>query len=290
VKAATHDGSTNLGELLLGMSWVVANRHRYGLDIRVLNLSFGSPLDVSYIADPLAYAAEQAWKAGIVVVAAAGNNNDVLGLNTPAADPFVIAVGATAMGKTPAIADDSVASWSRVGDWKRSPDLVAPGTSIVSLRDPGSFIDQNNPSGLVGTDYFKGSGTSQATAVISGAAALLLEDNPNLTPDQVKALLERSANPVPGASNRSEGSGQVDLADAAQLPVPGAVQNFPAASISAILGADHGRGVRVDPGGTGNNLAANRWSANRWSSNRWSSNRWSSNRWSGGSWGDDSTD
>jgi serine protease AprX len=245
---------------------------------------------VSYIADPLAYAAEQAWKAGIVVVAAAGNNNDVLGLNTPAADPFVIAVGATAMGKTPAIADDSVASWSRVGDWKRSPDLVAPGTSIVSLRDPGSFIDQNNPSGLVGTDYFKGSGTSQATAVISGAAALLLEDNPNLTPDQVKALLERSANPVPGASNRSEGSGQVDLADAAQLPVPGAVQNFPAASISAILGADHGRGVRVDPGGTGNNLAANRWSANRWSSNRWSSNRWSSNRWSGGSWGDDSTD
>jgi serine protease AprX len=288
VKAATHDGSTNLGELLLGMSWVVANRHRYGLDIRVLSLSFGSELDTSYIADPLSYAAEQAWNAGIVVVAAAGNGNDVLGLNTPAADPFVISVGATSMGKLSSLGDDSVPSWSRVGTWKRGPDVVAPGTSIVSLRDPGSFIDQNNPQGLVGQDYFKGSGTSQATAVVSAAAALLIDKNPDLDPDQVKALLMGGANDVPHASDYQEGSGQIDVSRSASLPVPHSEQNWPAASLSAILHADHSDNLRVDPGGTGKNLDANRWSSNRWSSNRWSSNRWSSNRWSGGSWGDDS--
>jgi serine protease AprX len=288
VKAAAHDGSTNLGELLLALSWVVSNRHRNGLDIRVLNLSFGSQLDASYVADPLAYAAEQAWKAGIVVVAAAGNGNDVLGLNTPAADPFVIAVGATSMGKTSSLADDAVASWSRVGTAKRGPDVVAPGTSIVSLRDPGSFIDQNHPEGLVGDDYFKGSGTSQSTAVVSAAAALLIDKNPNLNPDQVKALLIGGANPVPKATENVEGSGQVDLSRASLLPAPAAVQNFPAASLAAILGADRGHDVRVDPGGTGKDLNANRWSSNRWSSNRWSSNRWSSNRWSSGSWGDGS--
>jgi serine protease AprX len=287
VKAATHDGSTNLGELLMGMSWVVANRHRYGLDIRVLNLSFGSELETSYIADPLSYAAEQAWNAGIVVVAAAGNGNDVLGINTPAADPYVISVGATSMGKTSSLSDDLVPNWSRVGTYKRGPDVVAPGTSIVSLRDPGSFIDQNYPEGRVGDDYFKGSGTSQATAVVSGAAALLIDKNPDLDPDQVKALLMGGANDVPNASDAQEGSGQVDVSRAASLQVPDTEQNWPAASLSAIMHADRSDDYRVDPGGTGKDLKANRWSSNRWSSNRWSSNRWSSNRWSSGSWGDD---
>jgi serine protease AprX len=286
VKAATHDGSTNLGELLLAMSWVVSHRQSNGLNIRVLNLSFGSELDVSYVADPLAYAAEQAWKAGVVVVAAAGNGNDILGLDTPAADPYVISVGADSMGKTAALDDDSVPDWSRLGTSTRSPDVVAPGTSLVSLRDPGSFVDQNFPQGLVGKDYFKGSGTSQAAAVVSGAAALLLQENPNLTPDQVKALLVAGANPVPGASSLTEGAGLVNVGAAAALPVPDAVQQFPSASLSAILNAARSSNVQVDPGGTGKNLAANRWSANRWSANRWSANRWSANRWSDSSWGD----
>jgi serine protease AprX len=290
VKAASHDGSTSLGQLLLGMSWVVMNRHRYGLNIRVLSLSFGSPLEGSYVADPLAYAAEQAWKAGIVVVAAAGNGNDVLGLNTPAADPFVVSVGATSMGKTSALTDDSVPGWSRVGNSDRSPDVVAPGTSIVSLRDPGSFVDQNYPDGRVGTDYFKGSGTSQATAVVSGAAALLIQRNASLTPDQVKALLVGGASLVPKGAKAAEGAGQINVAASAGLAVPNVSQQFPAASLYAVMNADRGTDVRIDPGGTDKNLDANRWSANRWSANRWSSNRWSSNRWSDNSWGDDSSD
>jgi serine protease AprX len=286
VKAASNDGSTNLGELLLAMSWVVTHRTSDGLNIRVLNLSFGSQLSVSYIADPLAYAAEQAWKSGIVVVAAVGNGNDILGVDTPAADPYVVSVGATDMGKNPGVADDSVPNWSRVGNSTRAPDVVAPGTSLVSLRDPGSYVDQNHPEGLVGTGYFKGSGTSQAAAVVSGAAALLIQGNPNLTPDRVKALLVGGATQVPSETQLAEGAGQIDLARASALPVPTAVQRFPAASLSAILSANRSSSVRVDPGGTGSKLAANRWSANRWSANRWSANRWSANRWSDSSWGD----
>src|SRR5262249_12430493 len=215
------------------------------------------------------------------------NGNDVLGLNTPAADPFVISVGATSQGKTSSLSDDSVATWSRVGTYKRGPDVVAPGTSIVSLRDPGSFIDQNYPGGKVGDNYVRGRGTPQATAGVAGAAALLIDKNPDLDPDQVKALLMGGANDVPDASSKEEGSGQIDVSRSAYLPVPNSEQNWPAASLSAILHADRSDDYRVDPGGTGRNLDANRWSSNRWSSNRWSSNRWSSNRWSSGSWGDD---
>jgi serine protease AprX len=286
VKAATNDGSTSLGELLLAMSWVVMHRQSDGLNIRVLNLSFGSELDVSYVADPLAWAAEQAWKSGIVVVAAAGNGNDILGLDTPAADPYVVSVGATDMGGKAVLSDDKVPEWSRVGNSTRTPDVVAPGTSLVSLRDPGSFVDQNHPEGLVGKGYFKGSGTSQAAAVVSGAAALLIQNNPNLTPDQVKALMVGSADQVPKETPLAEGAGQVDVAHAAALPVPGAVQKWPLASLYAILNANRSQDVTVDPGGTGKNLSANRWSANRWSANRWSANRWSANRWSDSSWGD----
>jgi subtilisin family serine protease len=289
VKAASYDGSTNLGELLLAMSWVVTHRHQDGLNIRVLNLSFGSELDASYVADPLAYAAEQAWRSGIVVVAAAGNGNDILGLDTPAADPYVVSVGASDMGTKPALTDDKVPSWSRVGNSTRTPDVVAPGTSLVSLRDPNSYVDQNHPEGKVGTDYFKGSGTSQAAAVVSGAAALLIQQNPNLTPDQVKALLVGGANQLPGATQLYEGAGQIDLARASAMPVPSSVQHWPLASLMAIFNANRSQDVTVDPGGTGKNLSANRWSANRWSANRWSANRWSANRWSDSSWGDSTT-
>jgi subtilisin family serine protease len=285
VKAASADGDTSLGQLLLAMSWVVMHRNSDGLHIRVLNLSFGSQLLGSYTADPLAFAAEQAWKSGIVVVAAAGNGNDVLGLDTPAADPFVVAVGADNMGASPGLGDDSIPDWSRVGTG-RSPDVVAPGTSIVSLRDPGSFVDQNHPEGLVGTDYFKGSGTSQAAAVVSGAAALLLQANPSLTPDQVKALLVQSATSVPNADSLDEGAGLLNVGKATRLAVPTGAQSFKAASIYAILNADRSTDVNVDPGGTGSSMSASRWSASRWSASRWSANRWSASRWSDDSWGD----
>ena len=286
VKAATADGDTSLGELLQAISWVVMHRASDGLNIRVLNLSVGSQLIGSYTADPMSYAAEQAWKAGIVVVAAAGNGNDILGLDSPAADPFVVAVGASDSGKTSAISDDMIPTWSRLGTSLRNADVVAPGTSLVSLRDPGSFVDQNHPEGLVDKDYFKGSGTSQAAAVVSASVALMLQKNPNLTPDQVKALLVKGAVSVPKGTLLTQGAGEINVNRSTQMYVPYAKQSFVEASLSAILNANRSQDVNVDPGGTGKTLSANRWSANRWSANRWSANRWSANRWSDSSWGD----
>jgi serine protease AprX len=288
VKAASADGSTDLGELLLAISWVVSHRQSDGLDIRVLNLSVGSPLSVDYTADPLAYAVEQAWQAGIVVVAAAGNGNDVTGLDTPAADPFVIATGASSMGNSVGLGDNGVPTWSRLGTSTRAPDVVAPGTSIVSLRDQGSFIDQNHPEGKVGKDYFKGSGTSQAAAVVSAAAGLLLDQNPNLTPDQVKALFVTGAQKVPAADALLQGAGQIDVDRASHLTVPAARQLFKAASLSSMLEANRTQGVRVDPGGTSGKLSASRWSASKWSASKWSASKWSSSKWSASKWSDNS--
>jgi serine protease AprX len=289
VKAASHDGDTSLGELLQAMSWVVMNRHNDGLNIRVLNLSVGSQLLGSYTADPMAYAVEQAWRFGIVVVAAAGNGNDISGLDTPAADPYVVAVGATDQGPKAVVSDDKIPDWSREGTSTRNADVVAPGTSIVSLRDPGSFVDQNYPGGKVGDAHFKGSGTSQAAAVVSGSVALMLQKNPNLTPDQVKALLTGGAVAVPKATTLDEGAGEINVYKSTTLPVPWVRQTWPLASLQAILDANRTQDVNVDPGGTGKTLSANRWSANRWSANRWSANRWSANRWSDNSWGDDNS-
>src|SRR4029077_4149400 len=111
-----------------------------------------------------------AWKHGIVVVVSAGNDgSDSARLTDPATDPFVLAVGASDTNGTPDANDNSVADFSSRGDLTRRPDVVAPGRSIVSLRAPGSLIDQAFPGGRVGDDLFRGSGTSQAAAVTSGA-------------------------------------------------------------------------------------------------------------------------
>jgi serine protease AprX len=186
-------------------------------NIRVINLSLGRPVWESYTLDPLCQAVEAAWKAGIVVVAAAGNygrDNSVgeHGYGTivaPGNDPYVITVGAmNAMG-TSYRGDDIVASYSSKGptaiDHIVKPDLVAPGNGVASLMAPNCTLAATLSNSLVpnsyyktggtGTSntYFRMSGTSMATPVVSGAVALLLQQDPTLTPDQVKAVLMKTA-------------------------------------------------------------------------------------------------
>src|SRR6185312_13840219 len=198
------------------IDWVVENGHKDGLNIRVMNMSFGTDGTQSYVYDPLAYAAEMAWRAGVVVVVAAGNDgNDVLRLNNPASDPYVIAVGSDSANGTATTADDTVSAFSNNGNGGRNPDLIAPGDHVVSLRDPGSYLDTTYPAARIGDRLFRGSGTSQAAAVVSGAAALLIQQRPTATPDQIKALLTGTASPVPGATPAQQGSGLIDLAKAA---------------------------------------------------------------------------
>ena len=216
VKVASSDGATDVSQVIEAIGWVVRHGHDDGLNIRVVNLSFSTDPTHSYLLDPLAHAVESAWQAGVVVVASAGNDGlSTPSLTSPATDPYVIAVGASDHQGTEATSDDVVASFSNRGNDARHPDLVAPGRSIVSLRNPGSYIDEHHPEGLVAGDathrFFRGTGTSQATAVVSGAVALLLEQRPELSPDQVKALLTTSAQPLARGDALGQGAGLIDV-------------------------------------------------------------------------------
>ena len=227
VKAAGADGSTTLGAIVASVGWVIAHRNDNGLHVRVLNLSFGTPPS-RYQSDLLAYAVEQAWKAGIVVVVSAGNEGEKRrGLTSPGYDPFVLTVGADDLAGTAAVGDDVVPSWSSRGAG-RNPDLVAPGRSIISLRDPNSALDLAHPEARVGDAGFKGSGTSQAAAVVSGAVALLLERRPDLSPDQVKAIIKSTADPLSGPGPDAQGAGRLNFTRslAAADPSPDAARQL----------------------------------------------------------------
>ncbi|HZU22862.1 MAG TPA: S8 family peptidase [Terriglobales bacterium] len=185
-------------------------------NIRVINLSLGRGVFESYTLDPLCQAVESAWKAGIFVSVAAGNNgrDNSLGtngygtINSPGIDPYAMTVGATLTNPTALRVLDIIASYSSKGptliDHIVKPDIVAPGNQIVSLRSPGSTLANAFPNDDIqpayvpldpttGAAYFRLSGTSMATPVVSGAAALLLQQNPSLTPDQLKARLMKTA-------------------------------------------------------------------------------------------------
>jgi serine protease AprX len=187
-------------------------------NIRVINLSLGRPVYESYTLDPICQAVEAAWRAGIVVVVAAGNygRDNSLGTNgyatiaAPGNDPYVITVGATNAHSSYSQASQTVTSYSSKGptliDHVVKPDLAAPGNQVTSLIDSNGWLAANYPSydvfpcnlftcsSAVGSPkYYQLSGTSMATPVVSGAAALLLQQNPNMTPDQVKARLMKTA-------------------------------------------------------------------------------------------------
>ena len=141
-------------------------------------------------------------------------------LNNPAYDPHVLAVGGADGAGTYDYKDDTIQSWSSRGDGTRNPDLVAPGASILSLRDPGSTIDTEHPTARVATRFFKGTGTSQAAAVVSGAAALVIQQRPTITPDQVKKLLTNGAQKLQKADAVAQGKGMMDLKFVRDQPTP----------------------------------------------------------------------
>ncbi|HME31892.1 MAG TPA: S8 family peptidase [Terriglobales bacterium] len=187
-------------------------------NIRVINLSLGRPVYESYTLDPICQAVEEAWKAGIVVVVAAGNEGRDNSANTngygtitaPGNDPFVITVGAMNTKGTPSRADDVIASYSSKGptlyDHLVKPDLVAPGNRIISLYTASLTLPKNYPGNEIpyslyqvngstnaSPTYYRLSGTSMAAPMVSGTVALMLQQTSALTPDQVKARLMKTA-------------------------------------------------------------------------------------------------
>jgi serine protease AprX len=216
----------------------------------------------------------------------------------PAANPYVIAVGASDGLGTYSKSDDVVASFSTRGNTTRRPDLVAPGKSVISLRDPNSFIDVNYPTGLVPTDtlgrFFRGSGTSQAAAVTSGAAALLLQQRPTLTPDQVKKLLTSTTDAMPAADPVARGAGQLNVLNAANAATPKFTQTFPASLGTGSLELSRGSAHVSDPL-TGMDLTGEMdimgqaWNPGTWATactagTSWVNGTWNSRAWSGAAW------
>jgi len=199
VKVGAADGATDASQVIAAVDWVTQHAHDPGMNIRVLNLSYGTASTQAYTSDPLAQAVEQAWKHGIVVVAAAGNDGLAAGsLADPAYDPFVLAVGGDDPNSTLATSDDSVPKFAQHGTTSRPVDVIAPATHVLGLRVPGSFIDTLAANtGQVGTRFQRGSGTSEATAVVSGVAALIAQKYPLASPDQIKGLIDSGATSLP---------------------------------------------------------------------------------------------
>jgi serine protease AprX len=304
VKVADATGGVDVTQVIAAIDWVVQHRTDNGLNIRVLNLSYGTDSGIDYEDSALAFAVEQAWEAGIVVVVAAGNDGNNAMLRDPATDPFIIAVGSADNNVTSTAADDSVNSFSNCGPGtNRNVDVVAPGTSVVSLRNPGSYADENHPDAGVDGRFFVGSGTSQAAAVVAGSVALLLDVHPGWDPDDVKTALTDNADPLNSAPVECQGAGMVDVAAAAAANLPNNTrQSFRGSSgdgpIEDVRGTNHvvhdGVALTGEQDIFGNpfdtyiwaSLAASldSWDGGMWNGASWSGASWSGASWSGASW------
>ena len=303
-------------QVIAAIDWVVAHKTDNGMNIRVLNLSYGTNSLQGADSDPLSYAVEQAWKKGIVVVVAAGNSGyqrgkGAPGLANPAYNPFVIGVGGYDSMGTAIPTDDVMGTYSAsstgCGAKCKNPDFVAVGSHMQGLRVANGFIDTNNPVGRLGTRYFRGSGTSQAAAITSGTVALILQKYPNLTPDQVKRFITDNAKKVPGADSQAQGAGKIDLAVMATKTPAAFTQSFVPAKGGGTLedarGSDHitrdgivlsGEkdifGKPIDTKAlavlqaAGSSWSGGTWNGSTWTGNSWSGSSWSGSSWSGSSW------
>jgi serine protease AprX len=233
LKVLDADGHGYVSDVIAAIDYAVSVRSAY--NIRVINLSVGTGVFESYWLDPLTIAARRAVDAGIVVVVAAGNLGlDAYGqpqsgaITSPGNAPWVLTVGASSHQGTARRSDDVIGDFSSVGptwiDFGAKPDLVAPGVGIVSLSDPRSTLYASLPDYLIGSSRGTGSqpylsltGTSMAAPVVAGAVALMLEADPSLTPNAVKAILQYTAQARPEASPLAQGAGMLNTRGAVRL-------------------------------------------------------------------------
>jgi serine protease AprX len=230
VRVLGRNGMGLTSDVIAGIDWAIANRSRYS--IRVISLALGHPVTEPSTTDPLCRAVARAAAAGIVVVASAGNYGQTAdgapvlgGITSPGNSPAAITVGAIDANGTIDRSDDRVADYSSRGptrfEFAVKPDVVAPGTRLVSLESAGSYLSSTYPqwhiAGSGRNAYMRLSGTSMATGVVAGGVALLLDANPNLTPAQTKAALQMGATFVRDGGLIGAGAGTVNFAASAKL-------------------------------------------------------------------------
>jgi serine protease AprX len=267
-------------DVVKALQWIYDNKAQY--NIRIINLSINSGTEASYHTSPLNAAAEILWFNGVVVIVSAGNSGEQNGYNTieapPANDPFLITVGASDERGTSAVSDDVVAAYSAYGttnDGFLKPDIIAPGTSIYSVLSTLSPWPALYPDRLAGgREYFRLSGTSMAAPMVVGVVALMLQDEPNLTPDQVKYRLLNS-------TKRSF-----------SVPLDGSTVSFPyldgAAAVKATTNKSANTGLQASQllwtGSSPINWSSVNWNSVNWNSVNWNSVNWNSVNWNSVNW------
>jgi serine protease AprX len=320
IKVGTANGAVDITQVIAAVDWAVAHRNDEPANpIRLINLSYGTTGVASTAVNPISHAVVNARNAGITVVVASGNTGGAI--TNPAYDGMVLTVGATDMQGSTTPADDRVATFSSVGTGGRTVDVLAPGKSIVSLRDPGSYADITYPAARVGERYFVGSGTSQAAAVVTGAAAVILQRYPTMTPDAVKCTLlfsgplvagsientidldKATANPPVGCTVTSQprtGTGRlqdargtsivtmngVSLTGERDIFGPFSTATWAPASTARTAwqgGSWMGRPMTGTGWGT-TTYGQLTWAGRAWSGTSWTGRAWSDIAWSGATW------
>jgi serine protease AprX len=282
VKVSDDDGRSTSSDVIAGLQWVLDTKATY--NTRVVNLSLNSSVYESYHTNPICAAVEILWFNGIVVVVSAGNNGSAT-LFPPANDPFVITVGAVDDRLSTSITDDVVTSYSAYGttpEGHAKPDLVAPGYKIKAPLSYSSDLEKLYPSAVVTStstntaQYFRMSGTSMSAPIVAGAAALLLQDEPNLTPDQVKYRLKatavKSTKTWPGYNSAKAGAGYLD--------VKAAVLGTTTASANTNIQASQLLWSGSEP----LNWSSVNWNSVNWNSVNWNSVNWNSVNWNSVNW------
>jgi serine protease AprX len=281
VRVSDDQGMSTESDVVSALQWVLDNKAKY--NIRVVNLSLNSSVAQSYHTSPLDAACEILWFNGIVVVVSAGNNGTAT-LFPPANDPFVITVGATDDKGTLAASDDGVATFSAYGLTESGfakPDLVAPGRNIIGLLPENDKLTMSaaRVANRIDKTYFKMSGTSVSAPMVAGAVTLLLQDEPNLTPDQVKYRLLATANKNwPGYNAAKAGAGYLDVYAAVHgATVQSANTGLPASQL-LWTGSEPVNWNSV-------NWESANWESVNWESVNWESVNWESVNWESDYWG-----
>jgi serine protease AprX len=268
-------GAAPTSAIINAIVWAVANKDRY--NIQVMNLSLLSSVAESYHTSPIDAVVEYAWLHRILVVVAAGNLGPQSALYAPANDPYVITVGATDDHGTTAIADDTLARFSSYGvtqDGYPKPDLVAPGLHIVSALAPGSSFALNHSDHLVGSGYIQLSGTSVASPIVAGIAALYLQGHGEVRPGRLKSSLLATAQRLPFTGS---GSGYPDAARALAQEEPEGNTD------RGLQPNDYLKLMYLQANKLGS-LAQVSWDSVSWDSVSWDTVSWNSVSWSSVSW------
>jgi serine protease AprX len=283
------NGMARTSDVIAGAEWVY--RNRIEKNIKVANFSLHSTMPSNFTNDPLDKAVEKLWFAGVTVVVAAGNYGKEDGPSgvpyAPGNDPFVITVGAIDLEGSVSIRKHDVPNWSAYGytnDGFRKPELAAAGRYMVGPVPAAATLLKAKPDNVVAGGYMRLSGTSFAAPVVAGAAAQLVIQHPNWTPDQIKGALMQRARYIPEAPPGSAGVGEINASKASALTRP----PNPNAALNTFVKANALLGSKEFDGAAWRAAAKSSasWDSVSWSDVSWSDVSWTDVSWSDVSWSD----